>query len=289
MNSSKILLASTIVLAVALAATLGVLYSAQATQILNSASSPPITTTTTYVSSTPTQSANVGTTSTYPTQIVQLNDNTLSVSGYGLASVTPDRAKIYITISTEASTAQESAAKNAEIFSKLIAALQQAGIGKDKVETSQYNIYPVYYYPPQGGQSILTGYKTDQSLTVTVIPENGDELGTKTGQVIDLAVGAGVNQVSSIYFTVSDTAIKTLQNQALVTALKDADGQAKIIADTLGLKIVTIKSVSYGSYYPYPIRTAGKVDYAPASATEVVPGALQISANAQVVYAISQA
>jgi uncharacterized protein YggE len=284
MNSKRILLASTIVLAVALAGILGMISSVQGQiPVVNQ----PTTSSTTNVSTTPLTTDSV--TSMYPVQVVQLNDNTLSVSGYGLASLTPDRAKIYITISTEASTAQESAAKNADIFSKLIAALQQAGIGKDKVETSQYNIYPVYYYPPQGGQPTLTGYKTDQSLTVTVIPQNGDELGTKTGQVIDLAVGAGVNQVSSIYFTVSDTAIKTLQNQALVAALKDADGQAKIIADTLGLKIVTVKSVSYGSYYPYPIRTAGKVDYAPASATQVVPGALQISATAQVVYAISQA
>ena len=229
----------------------------------------------------------MGTTSTYPTQI---SDNTLSVSGSGVVSVKPDRAKIQMTISTEASTAKDAAAKNADIFAKFVQALQQAGISKDNVETTRYNIYPVYYYPPQGGQPVLTGYKTDQSFVVTVIPENVDQLGTKTGQVIDVAVGAGVNQVSSISFTVADSAFKTLQNQALVAALKDANGQAKIIADTLGLKIVAVKSVSYGSSYPLPYPTPIR-DFAGATSapTEVIPGALQVSANVQMVYLIAQA
>jgi uncharacterized protein YggE len=286
MNSSRILLASTIALAVALAGTLGMLYSAgQAFQVSNTSQA---TTSITTSSASP-QGTGAGTESIYPIQSVQLSDNTLSVSGYGVVSVNPDRAKIQMTISTDASTAQDAVAKNADTFAKLIQALGQAGISRDNLSTTQYNIYPVYYYPPQGGQPVLTGYRADQSLIVTVVSEDSNELGKRAGQVIDLAVGAGVNQISGIYFTVSDSAIKTLQNQALVAALKDADGQAKIIVDTLGLKIAAVKSVSYGSYYPQSIQPVYREVAGASAPTEVIPSSFQVSATVQIVYLIAQA
>jgi uncharacterized protein YggE len=292
MNSSRILLASTIALAVVLAGTLGMLYLSPgvAVQVFNLPSSQATTFSTPSTTSLPSQSTYAGTTSAYPTEPIQLSDNTLSLSGFGVVSVNPDRAKIQMTISIEASTAQEAAAKNADTFAKFIQALEQAGINRENVSTTQYNIYPVYNYPSQGGQPVLTGYRADQSFVVTVVSDEVNQLGKKAGQVIDVSVAAGVNQVSSIYFTVSDSAIKTLQNQALVGALNDAAGQAKLIADTLGLKIVAVKSVSYGSYYPLPVQTTIKesVSSGPA-ATEVIPGSLQVSATVQVVYLIAQA
>lgn len=281
MNSTKILLASTIVLAVILAGTLGILYIVLGTEPSVVTASPTITS-----SSVPLQGTGVGTTPTYP---IQLSENVLSVSGYGVVSVTPDRAKIQMTVSTQASNAQDAAAKNADIFTKFVQALQQAGVSKDNVETTQYNINPVYYYPPQGGQPVLTGYRAAQSFTVTVLSQDVNQLGKNAGQVIDLSVGAGVNQVSSIYFTVSNDAYQILQNQALIAALKDANGQAKAIADTLGLRIVTVKSVSYGSYYPQPVKPLSTGASAAPATTEVVPSSLQISASVQVVYLIAQA
>ena len=74
-----------------------------------------------------------------------------------------------------------------------------AGISRDSMKTTGYTIYPVY---PDNSGSILNPKVQTYQVTNTLQVTLNDV--TRAGEVIDIAVAAGVNQVSSIQFMLSD-------------------------------------------------------------------------------------
>jgi len=106
----------------------------------------------------------------------------LSVSGTGVVGVQPDRAKIQMTIVTQATTAQKASALNADESNALLNALLAAGIPKNQIETVNYNIYPVYDYSNTNKGPFITGYQASNVVIVTVISTQNGDLG-KTASV----------------------------------------------------------------------------------------------------------
>ena len=213
--------------------------------------------------------------------------NLLTISGTGEVKVKPDRVIIDLVISTEDDTAAEAVQKNAAAFNNLMTALKNVGIPEQQIETRWYNIFPVYQYL-SSGESIITGYRAEHSLKVTIISTNTSELGAKAGQVIDAAVGAGVNQIQGIQFTVAEDQVETLSMQALELAVKAAKRKAELITNALGIQLTTVYSVSENVFYPWPIfaqRGFASPEEAKA-ASQIVPGAFSITAQVQVSYTI---
>ena len=212
--------------------------------------------------------------------------NTLAVTGSGIAIADPDRVKISFGIVTQAKTAEEANAMNAEILLRLLAKLTNAGIPKNNVETSAYNIYPIYEYPDKS-QPILVGYRAEHQLMVTVSSTKIGQLGKNAGAVIDLAVTTGVSQVYGIQFAVSDGVMKDLENQALRSAVLDAQGKAETMASALKVRILSVRTVSESGYQPYPLpyRSFAGADAAKV-ANELVPSPYKVQASVQVTYII---
>jgi hypothetical protein len=159
-------------------------------------------------------------------------------------------------------------------MSKVFDALVNAGLGKDSIQTTSYSLTPIYENKPdQTTPPKVLGYDARNVIQVTIIHVNS------TGKILDAAVMAGVNEVQGISFTLSSSALASLQRQATQLALRDADAQAKAIASAISLTLVGPVSISPGYSFQPRYETM-----ASSSSTPVQPGTLQVTAIVQVTY-----
>lgn len=204
---------------------------------------------------------------------------TISVSGAGTISVSPDIGWFTATVVTQAGTAADAEQQNNGLMSKVISALKNAGIADKDIQTAEYSLSPIYQEPKELGQMpILVGYSARHSVRVTV-----NDLST-VGKMIDIAISNGANEVGGVYFGLSNAKEQQAQTQALDLAVKDANNKAKTIADSMGVKLVGPISVSLGYYYT-PIRMDFKE--AAAQPVPIQPGQLEYIVNVQIAYAFS--
>jgi len=198
--------------------------------------------------------------------------NIISISGTGIVWATPDIAQATISVVTQSISAADAQQSNAATMAKVIQALMDAGVSKEDVKTIGYSLSPRYSYD---GQQTLIGYECRNMIAVTT--KNTSEI----GKLIDVAVGAGANEVSGVFFIVSEEKRAQLMSDAIKKAVGDADAKAQAIASALG---VTITGKSYASispmYQPY-----GAIYEAKASEpTPIIPGQLQLTVTVQVDY-----
>ncbi|MEM3424576.1 MAG: SIMPL domain-containing protein [Thermoproteota archaeon] len=170
---------------------------------------------------------------------------TISVTGTGVVKAKPDRAVLSLSVVTQAESAGEAISENADKMDRVIKAVRNVGILENQTETSAYSLNPIWEYPKEGGSPRIVGYTCSNTLRVTV--KNLD----KVGEVIDAAVTAGANQVSSLQFTISDEVMRQLGLDALSLAVKDAASKASIIATAAGVTLVGPVSISLSGYSPY--------------------------------------
>lgn len=197
----------------------------------------------------------------------------IEVSGFGQISLPSDRARISFIVETEGENAQEAAEKNADLMDQVITALRSSGIAELEIETFGYNLYPRYARPRAGEPQRIEGYSATNNVRVTTLEMDG------VGSVIDLAVGAGANRVSSLSFDVRNAEAARLE--ALATAVRQARAQAEVIAMALGGTLGAPLEVRGGAQAPSPIysRTAMSFDMAEAAPTPIEPGQQTVSAN----------
>ena len=71
-------------------------------------------------------------------------------------------------------------------------------------------------------------------------------------QWIDTAVQAGVNDVSSIYFSLSHAKSVAVKNDLLKQAVTNAKSKADIAASALGLNVIGVKSINIEPINGFP-------------------------------------
>ena len=225
-----------------------------------------------------------------PAGTVSSSANSITVSGTGQASYTPNEALIQVSVQTSNSTAVAATASNARDITNVIRALNAIGISNSSIETQGFSLYANYANCYSSCIPQIIGYSVTNSLEVNITSSNPTALGLKAGQVIDTSVKAGANGIS-LSFGASSAMLGQLTNEALQNAVASADLQAKAIASSLGVSISGVISAGEtGSYY-YP-ETYGTFEAALPAATISVPtpimvGTQTISATVQVVYSIS--
>jgi hypothetical protein len=209
-------------------------------------------------------------------------DRTITASGTGSVIGTPDRAQISLAVETENIDVKTAQAENAAIMTKVMDALKAAGIPKDALKTTGYNIYPVYddsKFPI--GQKIKA-YRVTNTLTVTLHDVS------RTGEVIDIGVANGINQANSIQFLLSDEQAQVLRTEALKEATARAAADAQTVATALGVNITAVKTADIGQgYTPVLFQNYAKSDSASGAApTPIQPGDITVTATVTVTYLI---
>ncbi len=207
--------------------------------------------------------------------------NVIHATGSGNVIGSPDRAQISFSVENENADVKAAQAANAVQMAKVHDALLAAGIPRDALKTTGYNLYPVYEdYTAPFGQKVKT-YRVTNTLTVTLHDV------TKTGEIIDTAVAAGANQVSSIQFLLSDDQSQVLRTSALREAVSRARSDADTVAGSIGVNITGVKSVDISQgYMPVVFSNYDNAVSAMKSAapTPIQPGDITVTAQVTVAY-----
>lgn len=200
----------------------------------------------------------------------------LTVTGIGSVKLEPNVATIKLGVETqdeELTTAQQT---NAQKLDQVIDSLIQIGIPEENIQTVDYFIFPQYDYID--GKQQFRGYEVTHLINVTI-----EDL-EQTGEVIDTAVANGANRVSNISFTVQDP--QSYYQEALASALKNANSKAQTIAQTMNLQI-DMTPISIDEQLPpsqATPQTMVKSEAFGATSTPVQPGQLEITARVETKY-----
>ncbi len=204
-----------------------------------------------------------------------VNSKTLQATGVGTVSAPPDQAILLLAVQTQSSSATQATGDNAAIMTKVMAALVDAGVDKNSIETQSYTLSPIYQTnADQSMPSKVIGYRARNAIQVTV-----KNFGI-VGKVLDGAISAGANEVQGIMFNFSSSTLAALQKQALSLAVQDADAQARAAASSLGVNIIGPISVTPGYVFQPNLQRFT----AASQTTPIQPGTLQVSATIQVTY-----
>jgi uncharacterized protein len=228
------------------------------------------------------------------------SNSTLVVVGNAQAMVKPDKVTLSLSVETTNTTANAALNANSEAMNKALNALKAAGVKENETSTSFFNISPNYnltdqqgegqYFPPPIESRDIISYTVTNSITL----DSYNLL--NVSQWIDTAVQAGVNDVSSIYFSLSDERSEAIKNDLLKQAVKNAKSKADIAAAALGLNIIGVKSInieSAGGFPPSPPQPFLAQETAGAAAaptgglpTPIIAGEQEVTSNINILFLI---
>jgi len=212
-------------------------------------------------------------------------DRVIVTSGNGEVIVSPDRAEVSLAVQTENVNAKTAQNENALKMNACMNELIEAGFAQEDLQTSGYTISPVYDTSATSFLGKVKYYQVTNTLTVKVKDI------TRTGDVVDIAVTNGANQVNSIRFMLSETLEQSARVQALNKAVAKTQADANTVAAALGVKILGVRDASVGSSYSpvmYDSSRTGSAEMLKAAAvpTPISPSDLTVSASVTVTYSI---
>ena len=185
----------------------------------------------------------------------------ITVTGDGEVAIVPDLAIIGAGVTTTGKTAREASEANAKTMNSVMAALKNAGIAEQDVQTARLSLHPVR--DNKSNELRITGFQASNQVTVKI-----RDLG-KTADVIDRLVAAGANDIGGIQFVVSSPS-KPL-DEARVAAIADARRKAEIYAKAANVLLGAAVSITEeGGVAPGPIMM--RAARPEAASTPVSPG-----------------
>lgn len=210
--------------------------------------------------------------------------STLTVDGSGSVMVTPDVASLSVSVtrSAPASSAALSAANRR--VDAIVGAIRALGVPASGIQTNSIDVSRgTVRIGPRGAKHRVRRYIANESLSITSST-------SIVGRVIDAAVHAGADSVDGPSFSFSDPSAGVVA--ATNAALADARRRADAAAATLGYAVTGVQSVDLDpqSSVVLPGASAGgtaSAPSAPATPTNIHPGAQEVDATVAVVYTIA--
>ncbi len=187
--------------------------------------------------------ASVACADTAPTEPARL----IAVSGSGEVEVMPDAA--YISMGIEARHRDLQAARK-DVDDRVAAFLRltdKLDIDRKFVKSAGLNVQPEYRWEDKTRRRYLDGYIVSRQLQVDLRDLD------KLGALMTRAVEAGINQVNPPHFRATNE--RELRRQALARAAEDARANARVLADTLGVKLGAVRSLNaqHDIHMPQPM------------------------------------
>ncbi len=169
---------------------------------------------------------------------------TVSVSGTGSVTVEADTATIILSVITKGKDVAETSAENALKMTAVQEAVKAKGIQKECISTQNYSVFQESHYDNKSGKQVYDDYRVTNQIKILV-----KKIGM-TGEIIDLALKSGANQLSSLTYGVTDTEIAKKQARSL--AISQAQESANLLAGASGAKLGKVLSISEHSDFSYP-------------------------------------
>ncbi len=228
-----------------------------------------------------------GQTNTATTNTIPEQKHPLSVTGTSSSNVSPDQITLSLSVENTALKAGIARNLNAENMTKVMNALvNQTGLDKDQITTTDFNISPNINYT--GGQHKIISYTASNTIQIKTTKFKENDI----SRWIDIAIANGANNVNSINFDISPLK-QSIEKQDLA---KKAYTNAKNLADSLtseaGVKIIGIKSLNIiqSDNNPTPIQYISEshaFDATPKASTPISAGQQELSISVDIVFLIT--
>jgi len=206
---------------------------------------------------------------------------TISVTGSGLASASPDIADINLGVDSSGTSASEVIAENTTQMNKVLEAIRALGIADEDIQTVSYNMWVEQVYNPENG--LPTGeirYHINNQLRIRL-----RDL-TQTGKLLEDALGAGANTVNGIAFSIENPT--ALQAKARELAIASARAKAESLAAGLGVKLGDVRQVSEYSSGAVPVASYAKAEGMGGGDLSISTGSTAITVDVQIVFDIAR-
>ncbi len=205
----------------------------------------------------------------YPQQI--------SVNGQGKAFVKPDIALVNFGMNVQGLKSQDVVDKNNQIMNTVIKSIKNLGVLDKDIQTTLYNLTPVYDYTEKG--RIFKGYSLQQQISVKI--RNFE----KISGILDAAVLDGANTVGDLQFAVDDPV--KYQAEARAKAIEQAKEKAMSLVNQAGLKIDKLINISEG-YAPTPqplyAQGVGMMKESASVAPQIQTGQMEVDSTVTLTY-----
>jgi uncharacterized protein YggE len=204
----------------------------------------------------------------------------LTVTGNGSISLTPDIAYIYLGVTTDNLDITQAVDSNNAQAQALVDALKKAGVAAEDIQTSNFSVYSNQKFTdPSSSLPIGSTYTVNNTVYVTVRDLS------HLGALLTAAVSSGANTINSITFDVADKT--AAQAQARQKAMDNAGALAGELAQTAKVSLGAIQTITYSEYMysPYSGMGGGGAS-APNASVPIQPGQTQVSVSVSVTYEI---
>ena len=208
------------------------------------------------------------------------NSAEITAQGTAVVNADPDM----VTVTANASVTGKSVSDAQEGMNKIIESVTQKlielGVEADDIVTTSYTYYPTYDYGDYSGDSPkVNGYQANHTLSITC--RDVDMLDSVVGVVTD----CGMSEIYNVEYDVSTRS--ELYQQALKLAIETAAKKAAVMAETAGMAIDHLESVTENSgYNDYTVNAYDGMASmkAEAAGTGIRSGSVSVTANVTAVY-----
>lgn len=207
----------------------------------------------------------------------QYSAPTITVTGYGSVSVTPDTASVIVGVNIVEPVLKDAQSEANDQMTAIIAQLKAGGIEDADIQTSNYSVSVNQSYDPNGTPGEVTGYTVSNQVSVTV--RDLSELGA----LLDSVVAKGANSIWGVSFFLADPTDAAKQARELAVA--DAMERADQIAAAAGSSVGNIISISETTS-PYATDLYAKG--AGGAGVPIQTGSSVVSAAVSITFALEQ-
>lgn len=172
---------------------------------------------------------------------VSLAGEGLTLSAQGEAASAPDQIQVNFSLGSLNPTAKEALLALEEKHKSMVALLKEAGIATDDLKMTSYNLNTERRWDELTRSQIITGFRSNKDFSLNL--DFNEEIAGKVYETLsnvpsDLKTFFSFN----ILFGLKDPS--TLEQEALAVAIAKAKSDAQFIADSAGVKLKGISSIT---------------------------------------------
>lgn len=233
-----------------------------------------------------TDDGTVDQTSNAVTTATELPNRTISVSGDGSASATPDKAVVTVVVSAEGDDPASVRDDLASGASDLRTELGDAGVDEAQINSEDYRIHE--NREPRVERRATTT-ESDEADTPAYRGTHAFEVELDDTDAVESVIDAAANSgatVAHVQFTLAEDTREQLRDEALTNAVDDARGQADTLATAGNLQVDSVVSIDATDRSYDAVSYRGEqADAAASGDTSIDVGDASVSVDVQVVYA----
>lgn len=205
----------------------------------------------------------------------------ITMQGQGVVITEPDLATVRLGMTQKGKSPAEAMAMNARVMATVLELLRAQGVASRDMQTDSLTLNADWVHDPKTGQNNVDGYVASNILAITIRDLD------RVGPLLDLAINAGANNLMSLNFGLTDS--RPQQDQARVSAAKDARAKAELYAAALGLTLGPISHVSENGHASPPTMMRAEAMFDAGAATPVEGGSLSVEVSVTVTWQLVDA